>query len=243
MVTRSKPTYVTPHHIKETQDISTTTLRRWALSGKIRYITVEGTGRRLYHEGDVHKHLGGEDAKEPQEVQKVVILYSRVNDESQQEALARQKEELSRAYPNGEHTTDIASGLDWNRHGLTGILGRISKGEVETIVVSHRDRLARFGVELLEWIFRENSTKLVVLNKTDDVGCPTELQRDLLAVTTFLVEKNRASIIKPNSSAHRNRKGNPDTCFKVKAETNQGSEKDLDKMVRSSEKDVQPMRA
>ena len=56
------------------------------------------------------------------------------------------------------------------------------RGELEEIVVSHRDRLCRFAFELFEWIFSKNNTKLVVLDKTDHKSSSEELSEDVLAI-------------------------------------------------------------
>jgi len=243
MASPHKPAYATPIHIKEVLDISTSTLRRWALAGKIRYITVPTTGRRLYHEEDVRRQIGvpDNDQKEAAVVEKprkVTILYSRVSDDSQLEDLQRQKDELAAAYPEGEHTADVASGLDWNRHGFEGVLGKVCRGEVESVVVSHKDRLARYGVELVEWVLRQNFTKLVVLHKTNDSPNPTELQNDLLRITTFFAGNNGSCSVKPNSRARRGGQTPSNPYHKDQVVPNQPSEKSPDKVVRRRKENV-----
>lgn len=239
MATPTKPAYVTPLHIKEIHDISTSTLRRWSSSGKIRFITVPATGRRLYHEEDVRKQIGvPDDCVEVQKPRKVTILYSRVNDDSQSEDLQKQKEELARAYPNGEHAADVASGLDWNRHGLEGVLGRVCRGEVETLVVSHKDRLARYGVELVEWILCQNSTKLVVLHEANNVYNPKELQSDLLQITTFFVGQNSSGNVKADPGVRRRGKGTPNPRHKDQDSTRKVSAKGDNKVGGSREENL-----
>ena len=84
-------------------------------------------------------------------------------------------------YPQAEVITDIASGLNYKRKGLKALLGRAMSGDKLTIVVAHKDRLARFGVELIEWVLQSNGSQLVVLNQS--ISDPQrELTEDLLAI-------------------------------------------------------------
>ena len=84
-------------------------------------------------------------------------------------------------YPQAEIITDIASGLNYKRKGLKAILERSMSGNKLTIVVAHKDRIARFGVELIEWILQSGGSQLVVLNQS--ISDPQrELTEDLLAI-------------------------------------------------------------
>jgi len=143
--------YITAKHVKDRYDISTTTLRRWADDEKkIRVLRVgEVAGRRLYHSGDIAKLLGDL----PPVDARVVLLYARVSSAKQSGDLERQCTDLRERYPGAELIRDTASGLNFHRKGLTTVLERISTGTVRELVVTHKDRLARFGVELVEWIY------------------------------------------------------------------------------------------
>ena len=191
--------YITAKHVKDRYDISTTTLRRWADDEKkIRVLRVgEVAGRRLYHSGDIAKLLGdrsGDIAKLlgdlPPVDARVVLLYARVSSAKQSGDLERQCTDLRERYPGAELIRDTASGLNFHRKGLTTVLERISTGTVRELVVTHKDRLARFGVELVEWICRQHETMLVVLGDVEVPADEDELRDDLLAVTTFFVARN-----------------------------------------------------
>ena len=87
---------------------------------------------------------------------------------------------------------DVASGLNFKRKGLTSILDQVEEGGVEKIVVSYRDRLARFGIDLLEGTFKKHGTILDVVSsqQTDHQGTQEELGQDLLALCNYFVAKN-----------------------------------------------------
>jgi len=84
-------------------------------------------------------------------------------------------------YPDAEMVRDIGSGLNFKRRGLKTILERAMSGERLTLVVAYRDRLARFGSELIKQVIERSSGKLVVFNEI--TFSPTEeLTRDLLSI-------------------------------------------------------------
>ena len=90
---------------------------------------------------------------------------------------------MQQQYPNAEIITDVASGLNYRRKGLATILERLQLGDKLTLVVAYRDRLARFGTELIEQMLQQNGGELLVLNQRD-LSPPEELTQDLLAILT-----------------------------------------------------------
>ena len=146
------------------------TLRRFADNGTIEAIKTPG-GQRLYN---VASYTG--KSKLP-----VTICYCRVSSSKQRADLDSQIAYMRGLYPQAEVITDIASGLNYKRKGLKALLGRAMSGDKLTIVVAHKDRLARFGVELIEWVLQSNGSQLVVLNQS--ISDPQrELTEDLLAI-------------------------------------------------------------
>ena len=146
------------------------TLRRYAAEGKIPYYRNAG-GQRLY---DVDAYLRGRAAP-------AVVCYCRVSSAKQRGDLQRQVEQMRGLYPDAEIVSDIAGGLNWRRKGLRAILERLHRGDKLEVVVAHRDRLARFGFELIEWLVEQNGGSIVVLNQPD-ASPESELTEDLLAV-------------------------------------------------------------
>jgi predicted site-specific integrase-resolvase len=106
-----------------------------------------------------------------------------VSSAKQKDDLQRQKAAMSAAYPGHLVISDVGSGLNFNRPGLRALLERSMRGEVAEVVVSHRDRLARFATELIEWILRLHGTRLVVQHQVLETP-ESELVADLLAIVT-----------------------------------------------------------
>ena len=79
--------------------------------------------------------------------------------------MERQKKYMQEKYPQHETITDIGSGLNFKRKGLLKILEQGLRGEIEEVLCTHRDRLSRFGYELIKWIVEKNGGRVVVLEE------------------------------------------------------------------------------
>ncbi len=114
------------------------------------------SGQRRY---DVDSYIG-------KSTDSTTICYCRVSSHKQRDDLERQVEFLRNQYPTAEFVKDIGSGLNFKRKGLKTILERAMSGINITLVVAHRDRLARFGIELIRQVIEQSGGKLVVLEET-----------------------------------------------------------------------------
>ena len=157
----------------------------------LRHVRFQGDqGKRLYDVAHLRELLG-EDAIETPAKQLKRIIYARVSSAHQQDDLARQQSDLQKAYPNHELVSDTGSGLNFKRKGFKTLLDAVVDGLVEEVVVMHRDRLCRFGADLLDSIFAKTGTKLVVHCSPDGPEDDSrELADDLLAVTTVFVARH-----------------------------------------------------
>ena len=146
------------------------TLRKYADSGRIETIRNEA-GQRLYN---VASYIRGRSAA-------ATVCYCRVSSHRQRDDLARQVVYMRGQFPEAEIVKDIGSGLNFKRKGLRSLLGRLLCGDKLTIVVAHRDRLCRFGFDLIEFLVEQNGGEIMVL---DDVAYSPEreLTKDLLSI-------------------------------------------------------------
>jgi putative resolvase len=146
----------------------------------------------------------GDNQQTKQTTKKVKVCYARVSSEHQRGDLERQIADLQRHFPDHEIISDIGSGLNWKRRGFTALLERIYSGGVEEVVVTRKDRLCRFGSELVEWIFAKSGTQLMVLGSdvSADSSEVSELAEDLLSITTVFVARHNGL----RSAANRKRR-------------------------------------
>ena len=196
------------------------------------------SGKRLYAQDALKEMLTGNSTPEPT---KQNIAYARVSSSHQKEDLDRQIQDLRTNFPTHRIISDIASGINFKRRGMQTILELALSGNLGEVVVMHRDRLARFGVELFETIFTKTGAKLVVFGG-DQKNAPSELAEDLLAITTVFVARHngtRSAVNRKRRKTEReNATGNSSQNTRVsvtRAEENAGE------MDGDLEVDVQPV--
>jgi putative resolvase len=186
--------HVTPKEAAKILGVHVSSLRRWENEGKLKAIRTPGGQRRFILE-EVEK-IGGI----PRTIK--TICYGRVSTHSQQDE-QRQLEHLRTRYPEAEIISEVGSGLNFKRKKFLAILERIIDGDIQRIVVTHPDRLVRFGFELVRWLCTKFECELVVLNDRK-LSPEQELVQDML------------SIIHSFSSTHVNYNGNLNQIEAVK---------------------------
>ncbi|MGL5936545.1 MAG: IS607 family transposase [Cetobacterium sp.] len=169
--------YVNTKEAREITRVTSATLRRWDKEDKVKTIRTS-SGIRLYDKSSLLAVIGQKGDSD----EKKSISYCRVSSKKQNDDLERQKDFMQSLYPDHELVSDVGSGINFKRKGLQRILEQVMQGKVEEVVVSHRDRLCRFAFELIEFIFKQHDTKLVVIDKTDNKSGSEELAEDVLAI-------------------------------------------------------------
>ena len=161
----------TPKQASQMLGITVETLRRWDKEGKIPTVRTAG-GTRLYNLSSLIGDMGKTQT---------TVLYCRVSSPKQKDDLKRQVEYMQKKYPDCEVVKDVGSGINFKRKGLNALLERSLSGEQLTIVVAYKDRLARFGYDMLERIIKRNGGQIVVLNEVK-LSPTEELTQDLLTI-------------------------------------------------------------
>ncbi|NEO14995.1 MULTISPECIES: IS607 family transposase [unclassified Moorena] len=161
----------------ELTGLSANTLRKYADNGTLKCERTPG-GTRLFDSTDL---LRFGKAPKSNRSRCYTVCYCRVSSTKQRDDLARQVAYLHSLFPEAEIIKDIGSGLNYKRKGLKTILERVVCGDKLTIVVACRDRLTRFGFELIEYLVSLNGGKILVLDQPK--SCPeSELTADLLSI-------------------------------------------------------------
>jgi len=179
--------------------VSVITLRRWADSGKIRSER-SPSGQRRFFLTDIKRitprELGSLDDR-------ITINYARVSSYDQKEDLIRQAQVLEAfSAANGwqyETIQDLGSGLNYNKKGLQKLMRRIMRGDVGRLVLTHKDRLLRFGSELVFAICEEFETEVVIINKSsEELSFEQELVTDMIELITVFSARLYGSRSKKN---------------------------------------------
>ena len=97
---------------------------------------------------------------------------------------------MKQKYPEYEIIKDIGSGLNFGRKGLLEILEGGINGEIEEIIIAYKDRLARIGYEIIEWIIKKYSKgKIIIINKKEEETPKEEMTKDVLSILNVYVAK------------------------------------------------------
>ena len=163
---------------------TTKTLRNWDKNGKLKPVRVEDTGYRYYSQEQLNHFLG---LKSEKQINKKIIGYCRVSSHKQKDDLESQIENVKTyMYAKGyqfEIITDIGSGINYNKKGLNQIIDMVTNSEVEKIVVLYKDRLIRFGYELIENLCDKFGTVIEIVDNTEKTE-QQELVEDLVQIIT-----------------------------------------------------------
>ena len=187
--------------------VTAQTLRNWDKEDKLKPTYVKSNGYRYYSEESILAYTQERKTKKNLNV----IGYTRVSSKKQKDDLERQKENIEKylkeKYEHYEIIEDIGSGINYNKPGLLKLIEKINKKEVDVIVVLYKDRLLRFGFELVEHFASLNNVKIEVLNKIDKTQ-DEELVEDLLEIISDTQKKlkgnNKKQIIEQLEEMSKN---------------------------------------
>lgn len=163
---------------------TTKTLRNWDKVGTLKPVRVESTGYRYYSQEQLNHFLG---IKGIETKTKKVIGYCRVSSHKQKDDLARQIENvktymIAKGY-QFDIITDIGSGINYNKKGLNQLIDMITNSEIEKIVILYKDRLLRFGFEIIGNLCNKYGTTIEIIDNTERTE-EQELVEDLIQIVT-----------------------------------------------------------
>ena len=149
-------------------NVSPNTIRSWEKRGLIKVIRTNKSMQFGHRRYDISSYnnvkIENTSISNINNKQFKNVCYCRVSSKHQSDDLERQIAFMQQQFPNHEIIKDIESGINFKRPGLLKIITASLNGELNEIVVAHKDRLTRFAFDLLEWLFKQHNTKLVVLD-------------------------------------------------------------------------------
>lgn len=162
--------------------VSAQTLRNWDAKGKLHPHHTSSNGYRYYSQEQLNQVMNIKP-----NLDRLVIGYCRVSGNKQKDDLERQIESM-KMYLTAqgkpfEIITDIGSGINYNNKGLTELIQRITQNKVEKIVVLYKDRLIRFGFDLVEYIASLHDCNIEIIDNTEKTE-QQELVEDLVQIIT-----------------------------------------------------------
>ena len=175
--------------------VAAQTLRKWEASGELIPARKTAGGTRYYAVADL---LGLGDADAP------TVCYARVSSHDQKEDLERQHAMLeSYCAAKGwrsEVIKDLGSGMNYNKVGLKRLLEMILRKQMRRLVITHKDRLLRFGSELVFALCALQQIEIVIIHKGEQPSFEEELAKDVLEIITVFSARLYGS------RSHKNKK-------------------------------------
>jgi putative resolvase len=164
--------------------VSPQTLRRWERSKKMKPSHRTSGGQRRY---DITQ-LQPTRFSGPKVQSLPTVAYARVSSHDQKDDLQRQAHMLemycSAQGWSYEIIKDLGSGMNYHKRGLKQLLERIMNGQMGRLVLTHKDRLLRFGAELVFSLCAVKGIEVVIINQGDEPSFEEELAKDVLEIIT-----------------------------------------------------------
>lgn len=171
------------------------TLRKWESTGELLPFRKTAGGTRYYSVSDL---LALETSDAP------TVCYARVSSHDQKEDLERQQVMLeSYCAAKGWRTEtikDLGSGMNYKKKGLGRLLGMILRKQMKRLVITHKDRLLRFGSELVFALCSLQGIEIVIIHKGEQPSSEEELAKDVLEIITVFSARLYGS------RSHKNKK-------------------------------------
>jgi putative resolvase len=155
------------------------TVRRWEREGILTAKRLP-SGQRYFDESDVRAMLGGAPER------RLSVVYCRVSSAGQREDLQSQVAAMEQycraaAIAVDEWIQEVGGGMNFRRKRFLSMIERIQRGEIERVLIAHKDRLVRFGFDLLDHLSREHGCEIIVVNQ-ESLSPEQEMVEDLLAI-------------------------------------------------------------
>jgi putative resolvase len=176
--------------VRKILNITQPTLSKYANNGLISFIKINKYHYE-YNDEDVYKIIGIKKDKRSRKI----VSYSRVSTGIQKSQLDDQSNRIyeysiSKGLNLDEQYKDIKSGMNFERKSFQELIENVIKGNIELVIVENKDRLVRFGFELIELIFRYFGAKILVINDTiSNKNYQQELTEDLVSIIHYFSMK------------------------------------------------------
>ena len=172
--------------------ISRSTLYRYKKDGIIKIKTKFNDNFYEYDDDSVYRLLGDSTRSK----NKLIVSYARVSTQNQKKQLVEQNQRIyesciSRGLKLDKQFSDIKSGMSADRQEFQELLNDIIRNKIDTVVIENKDRLVRFGYEILEYICKCHGCKILVLNDIlENKSYEQELTEDLISIIHYFAMKN-----------------------------------------------------
>ena len=163
-------------------------LRKWEANGELLPARKTQGGTRYYAIADLFGRSAAASPAAASPEEPLTVCYARVSSHDQKSDLDRQQAALE-AYcaTKGWRTRvirDLGSGMNYRKKGLQELLELILHRRFERLVITHQDRLLRFGAELVFRLCELQGIEIVIVHQGEPPSFEEELAQDVLEIIT-----------------------------------------------------------
>lgn len=159
--------------------VSVVTVRRWDKIGKLKSSRSFGNHRRFFR-NDILNIIHPNNNT-------LHVAYARVSSHDQKKDLETQITRLESFIEQNDHKmviSDLGSGLNYNKKGLNKLINLIINSKINTLYLTHKDRLLRFGSQLIFSLCAKFGTKIVIIDAVQSISFEQELSQDVIELMT-----------------------------------------------------------
>ena len=165
--------------------VSISTLRRWEDEGKL-YPTSRTLGNHRRYSAEMISEVFEFEQNQNESLKN--ICYARVSSHDQKKDLKRQvtclRKYCKERNIKSEIIEDLGSGLNFRKKGFKKVINEICQHKVNKIILTHRDRLVRFGFPLFQQICKFFNVQIQVLFEDKEKTFEQELVADVIEIMT-----------------------------------------------------------
>ena len=178
--------FVSIGKVCELLGISLSTAYRWIKIGKLKSeFRTLGNHRRFNLSQIKHTFISSANHDN-----KLTVLYSRVSSHDQKQDLITQQAKLlnyaqSNHFNNIKLISDLGSGLNFKKSGLNSLLQLILTQQIKTLIINHKDRLLRFGSELIFKLCDFYHINVIII-EDKDLTFEETLTHDVIELMTYI---------------------------------------------------------
>ena len=175
--------------VKNILHVTQKTINSYVKTGKLHPVIINSRHYE-YDEDEVYNLIG------KGKTERLTVIYSRVSLRKQKNDLQTQEERIynwaiNNGYKVDMKLQDIKSGMCFTeRKDFQKLMSLAATGQLGTLIVENRDRLCRFGFEMIEEMFRKLGAKIIVISNVEDKSYEKELTDDLISIIHYYSMKS-----------------------------------------------------
>lgn len=187
--------------VKKLLNVTQQTLYNYIKKGILNPIKINDTHYE-YNQDEVYNLLGIKAKLND----RINITYARVSLPKQKNDLDSQNQRLynfclNKGIKLDMQLTDVKSGMEFNnRKNFQKLISLVCQNKVKYVIIENKDRLVRFGFDLINEVCKQHHTEIIVMSNVDNKSYEQELTDDLISIIHYYSMKSDSNRRKLNKA-------------------------------------------